>query len=198
MFHCNLQYQFPNAETLQIEFAMKQDDILHLKGSNACGKTTVFNLINGFLTPKTGVIELNNIVLFDSRLKINIPAKNRNIGRVFQNHYLFPHMSVKKNLYFANKNSALLTYLIEQLNLQPLLKKFPRNLSGGQQQKLAIVQNLINNPQLLLLDEAFSNLDWQTKNTIKTVILDSRIPTIITTHNNEDTENFTTKTVLLG
>jgi molybdate transport system ATP-binding protein len=184
---------FSSGESLAVDFSLSNGDILHLQGNNASGKTTTFNLINGFLTPGSGRAVLNDVVLFDKVGGINIPVRHRHIARVFQNSYLFPNMSVKKNLDFANKNPTLLENLVKALDLTPLMGKFPAGLSGGQLQKVAIVQSLINNPQLLLLDEAFSNLDVSTKNIIKAYIIAAKIPVIITSHNSEDTDGFVNK-----
>ncbi|MDR0483999.1 MAG: ATP-binding cassette domain-containing protein [Alphaproteobacteria bacterium] len=194
-FYCNIKYELLNS-SLNLEFNLLNNDILYLQGANASGKTTAFNIINGFISP-IGIIQLNGITLFDSSKKINILPKNRNIARVFQNYSLFPNMNVAKNLDFASKNKQLLDYLIEKLEVKPLLSKNIGALSGGQQQKVAIMQSLISSPQLLLLDEAFTNLDTTTKRIIKEIIKDVKIPVILTSHNTEDTTNFITKTIVI-
>lgn len=197
-FYCDINYKFPNSKNeLNIETDLLDNDILYLQGHNGSGKTTLFNIINGFLTPNSGIIKLNNRVLFDSANKINVLTQKRQIARVFQQPLLFPNMNVDKNLRFANKNSQYLDYLIGALDLKDLLKKRVSELSGGQQQKVVITQSLISNPQMILLDEAFSNLDINTTNIIKGIIADINIPVIITTHNAKDTENFITKTIIL-
>ncbi len=135
------------------------------------------------------------------------PGKNRNIGYVFQENYLFPHLSVKKNLLFSkpyskNKKQYIsFEDVISLLDLVPLLNKKPRQLSGGERQRVAIGRALLSQPRLLLLDEPFSNVDCSKRKQIISYLLrinnHFKIPMVIISHHLEDILKLTRKIVVI-
>lgn len=176
-------------------------------GPSGAGKTTLFNLISGVDTPKNGIIELNNTLLVNTNENIAIKGKNRNIGYVFQENYLFPHLSVKKNLLYSQpynkKKSNYISFkdVVDLLEINNLLNNKPRQLSGGERQRVAIGRALLSQPHLLLLDEPFSNVDCSKRKQIISYLLKInnhfKIPMLIISHHLEDILKLTRKIVLI-
>lgn len=138
---------------------------LGLLGSSGAGKSLILRCIAGIETPDAGRIVLNGRVLFDSAQGINVPSCDRNIGIVFQNYALFPHLTVAQNLAFGLPRHLLphqqkiVRDQLASLQLQGMENRYPAALSGGQQQRVALARALLSEPELLLLDEPFSALD---------------------------------------
>ena len=133
-------------------------------GPSGAGKSTLVNLIAGLVKPDSGYIKILNKVIFESQLKINVPANKRGIGFVFQDARLFPHMKVESNLKYANRfgrkgHLSSFTEIVEVLNLAQVLHRLPGNLSGGEKQRVAIGRALLSNPKILILDEPLTGLD---------------------------------------
>ena len=176
-------------------------------GPSGAGKTTLFNLISGVDNPSQGEISINNKTLVNIDDNIITKGKNRNIGYVFQDNYLFPHLSVKKNLLFSKPYLKSKTHYIsfndvtELLDISGLLNKKPRQLSGGEHQRVAIGRALLSQPQLLLLDEPFSNVDCSKRKQIISYLLKInnhfKIPMLIISHHLEDILKLTRKVVLI-
>lgn len=139
-------------------------EVLVLFGPSGSGKTTTLNAIAGLVTPERGEIVLDGQVLFrrDGGRGINLPARKRRIGYVFQHYALFPHLTALQNVAFALRGPAgraRAFELLERMNLAHLADRYPHELSGGQQQRVAITRALAARPAVLLLDEPFSALD---------------------------------------
>lgn len=168
------------------------DGITGVYGPSGAGKSTLLNILAGLENPKQGKIEINNETIFDSENKINISATKRDIGYVFQDGRLFPHLSVRKNLCFSkpyvkNKEAKFsFEDVVNLLDIEPLLDKMPRQLSGGERQRVAIGRALLSQPALLLLDEPFSNLDRYLRRHIISYLLKINnrfsIPMLIVSH----------------
>lgn len=145
----------------EISFPIRRGEFMTLLGPSGCGKTTVLNLIAGFFSPDGGEIRI------DGELVNDVPTYKRQIGMMFQNYALFPHMSVAANIGYGLKarrlpKSEIDRHLREVLALVRLIgyeDRRPRELSGGQQQRVALARALVINPKVLLLDEPFSALD---------------------------------------
>jgi len=156
---------------LDVDFSMPDTGITVLFGPSGSGKTSVLNLIAG-LDEDTHHIDnvsnfkLNDNIIDDSSNRIKLKPWMRNIAYVFQDHRLFPHLSVEENILFGyrRRNCTLNPQdLIETFKLQPLLSHFPTELSGGQKQRVAMVRALLSQPQLLILDEPLAALDYPSR-----------------------------------
>jgi iron(III) transport system ATP-binding protein len=144
-----------------VSFSLERGTIGCLLGPSGCGKTTVLRCIAGFETPSAGRILLNGVVVSSSG--ISLPPEKRRIGMVFQEHALFPHLTAARNIAFGFSNKKETQSRVQELadltGITDLLHKYPHELSGGQQQRVALARALAPHPDLLLLDEPFSNLD---------------------------------------
>ena len=190
----NIHKRFNGFELL-VSFNVK-DDVYGLLGASGSGKSMILRCIAGLETPDEGRIVLNNRVLFDSEKKINLPPRKRNVGLLFQNYALFPHMTVEENirfgLYQASKALQIkkTSEIISMLKLEGLEKRFPRELSGGQQQRVALARALAIEPEALLLDEPFSALDNHLKSQVERQLIENLESfsgtTIFVTHNMDE------------
>ena len=167
-------------------------DRIGLFGISGGGKSTLVKLIAGLEVPDSGIVSLNGEILFDSERQINIPADRRRIGMVFQHPHLFPHLDVRGNLLYGHKRSAPehrtinFERLVAVLQLEPLLDRGVNNLSGGEQQRVAIGRAVLSNPRLLIMDEPLSALDdtlkFQIIPYLKNVCEQFRIPSLFISH----------------
>ncbi|NTV06582.1 MAG: molybdenum ABC transporter ATP-binding protein [Chlorobiaceae bacterium] len=161
-------------------------------GESGSGKSTLVHLISGLMQPDKGEIVLDETCLFSSRKKINLAPEERRIAIVFQQAMLFPHMSVKKNLFYGYKRChsenrrIKAETLIDLLKLQPLLQRGVKNLSGGEKQRVALGRAILANPRLLLMDEPLSALDdrlrFQIIPYLRSVSEEFRIPYLFISH----------------
>ncbi len=137
--------------------------ILNLvSGPSGSGKTTLLNLIAGLEKPSSGLIMLDDNI--QSSIDKFVEPENRNIGFIFQDFALFPHLNVKQNIEFSgNRNEELLNKLINKLSIANHLSKYPHELSGGQQQRVSLARALFSEPKILLIDEPISNQDKNNK-----------------------------------
>ena len=144
--------------------------ILNLvSGPSGSGKTTLLNLIAGLEKPSSGLIMLDDDV--QSSNDKFIEPENRNIGFIFQDFALFPHLNIKQNIEFSgNRNEELLNKLTNKLSIANYLSKYPHELSGGQQQRVSIARALFSEPKVLLIDEPISNQDKNNKTEIIRII----------------------------
>jgi len=139
--------------------------IVALFGRSGCGKTTLINIVSGLLQPDEGRVELDGIVLTDTRGRVAVPVERRRIGYVFQDSRLFPHLGVLANLRYGlrraprESRSIRLDEVLALLGLEPLLGRRPHQLSGGERQRVALGRALLSQPRLLLLDEPLAALD---------------------------------------
>ena len=140
-----------------------------VSGPSGSGKTTLLNLIAGLEKPSSGFIMLDdNIQSSNDKF---IEPENRNIGFIFQDFALFPHLNIKQNIEFSgNRNEELLNKLINKLSIANHLSKYPHELSGGQQQRVSIARALFSEPKILLIDEPISNQDKNNKTEIIRII----------------------------
>ncbi|EDX83918.1 TOBE domain family [Synechococcus sp. PCC 7335] len=157
----------------QASFELNQGELLGLLGPSGCGKTTLLRLIAGFEHPNAGEIVLGQQQVCGTRMRL--PPERRNVGIVFQDYALFPHLNVVDNVAFGLKQlwrQGLLLKkeirsqaiaAIELVGLAGMEKRFPHELSGGQQQRVALARALAPRPPVILLDEPFSNLDVQVR-----------------------------------
>ena len=169
-----------------INFIVEKKEICMVDGNSGAGKSSLLNILSGLLIPETGTIECNGII-FNNK-DIQLPPEKRNIGYVFQDFALFPHINANKNILFASNNSKdeLYKLVISELELKEHLKKLPHELSGGQKQRVAIARAIMMKPQFLIMDEPFSNLDEsisvKTQKLISTIVKNQNIPCLIVSH----------------
>ena len=141
-------------------------------GPSGAGKTTLVNAIAGLIAPDRGRIAIDGTVLFDSERRINLPPHRREIGYIFQEGRLFPHLSVSHNLDYGRRMRGLpadakqLERIVGLLDIGHLLERRPGKLSGGERQRVAIGRALLARPRLLLLDEPLASLDAARKREI--------------------------------
>lgn len=180
----NLNFNYENIEVLK-DFSLKleEGEFHSLLGQSGSGKSTILHLIAGFMPPDSGSISVNE------RDMLNIPSEKREIGVVFQEHCLFPHLNVEENIKFAMKGDHIEEYL-KMIKLEDKRKKFPSELSGGEQQRVAIARTLATKPRLLLLDEPFSSLDQglreELRGEIKEIAASKNLTTLLVTHSIEE------------
>jgi ABC-type sulfate/molybdate transport systems ATPase subunit len=183
---------------LDVKLDVADGEILMLVGDNGCGKTTVLNLIAGLVRPDAGRVVQSGKALFDSSLKIDIAPESRNIGYVFQNYALFPHMSVYDNVAFGLRTRGLsrrevdlqVRSHLEAAGLWDIRGAKARSISGGQKQRVALARTLIIEPDVLLLDEPLSALDVRKQSAmrreLRETIHEFGVPSIIVTHDLRD------------
>lgn len=168
--------------------------IIGIMGPSGCGKTTLLRVLAGLESRYLGKVVLDDRVLWSTQDNINIRPHQRNIGLVFQDARLFPHLSVLGNLEFACKRRQRTLFSIEQVTdwfgLDRLLDKPTGALSGGQKQRVAVARAMLHCPQLLLLDEPFVSLDLASRHTLlkclKTVYRQTQIPMVLVSHDVND------------
>lgn len=173
-------------------------------GPSGAGKTLTLHCIAGLLTPDSGRIVFRNSVFFDSREGINIPPRQRNVGYVFQDYALFPHLTVFENVGcglrrgwlkpLSRQDKPKIEEFLDIFEISHLAARFPFDLSGGQRQRVALARALIRNPELLLMDEPFSALDTTLRAKLRTELLviqnRFKVPVIMITHDPEDIRVF--------
>ncbi len=175
-----------------LNLEIKEGEFFTLIGPSGCGKTTLLRMIAGFNTIEGGTISFNGKEIN------NIPPSKRNIGMVFQNYAVFPHMSVKKNVAFGLTNRKLskdeinkrVDKVLKSVKMDNLKDRMPANMSGGQQQRIALARAIVIEPDVLLMDEPLSNLDAKLRVEMRTVIRniqqDVKITTVYVTHDQEE------------
>ena len=185
----NLSHSINNQEVLNnIHLDLEKDKIACILGPSGCGKTTLLKIIAGLEKTQKGEIYLNDIIV--SSTTHHLKTEKRKIGFLFQDYALFPHLTVKENLNFAIRNNNNLNNdieeIIEIIKLPNSLHKYPHELSGGEQQRVALARSIISQPHLLLLDEPFSSLDLNLKEEIRDdtlhLLQKSNISVLIVTH----------------
>ena len=152
-------------------FTLRVDCTLETKvsaflGVSGSGKSTLLNCVSGTLTPDDGEIAFGDEILYASASKINVPPEKRRFGYVFQEGYLFPHLTVAQNIRYGQPNPRKPSDAIEVLEISELLQRYPNELSGGQRQRVAIARALAMEPRMLLMDEPLAALDSALKDRI--------------------------------
>ena len=150
-----------------LNMVIEDREFITLLGPSGCGKTTTLRQIAGLETPTEGRITIGDTVVFDSEKNINISPAKRDIGFLFQNYALWPHMTVYQNISFGLENlkwpkdriRQRVSEMLAMLKIEQFEKRYPSELSGGQQQRVAIARTLAPKPKVLFMDEPLSNLD---------------------------------------
>lgn len=163
-------------------------------GPSGCGKSSLLRVIAGFETINAGAIYLNDTLL--SSATLTVAPEHRRVGFMFQDYALFPHLNVAQNIGFGLKKLSAeareqqVQALLKLVDLEPYAKRFPHELSGGQQQRAALARALAPKPDILLLDEPFSNLDADTRERLivelRTILKQTGVATLMVTHSHSE------------
>lgn len=175
-----------------VALAVREGELVALLGPSGCGKTTTLRLIAGFEAPDAGVIEIAGQVVADDR-RIT-PPERRRVGMVFQDYALFPHLTVGQNVAFGIAREPdrreRVADALTQVGLDGLAERMPHQLSGGQQQRVALARALAPRPDLILLDEPFSNLDphlrAQVRDEVRVILRRANATALLVTHDQEE------------
>lgn len=182
-------------------FTIDDGEIVALLGESGSGKTTILRSLAGFEKPLSGTIIMQDRILFDANTLVKPEA--RNIGLVFQDYALFPHLSVQKNIELGQAKGAHQTvdYWLNMVGLGEMAQRRPDQLSGGQQQRVAIARAMAAKPALVLLDEPFSNIDESLKfgfrHELKSLLKVENVSAVFVTHDTKDALAIADKIVIL-
>jgi len=193
-----------------INLNINKGEVISLVGPSGCGKSTLLRAIIGLEQIQSGEIKLNNKVI--SSKKVNIAVDKRRMGIVFQNPSLFPHITAEDNIFFGikkknnkyiyeNRKEISKDYL-ELFDLPDIANKFPHELSGGEQQRVSLIRTLVSQPDIILLDEPFANLDSVIRKRIRTNVIDTlrekKSTVIIVTHDPQEAMELSDKICILN
>ena len=193
--------------TLDVSFAAGGEP-LSILGPSGAGKSMLLRCIAGLEQPDRGRVALNDHVLFDSEQRIQVPARLRCIAMLFQHHALFPHRTVAENVAFglpqltAAERAARVASLIGRTHLAGLEQRYPRDLSGGEQQRAALARALAIEPEAMLLDEPLSALDTHLRSQMEAQLQQTfaafRRPALLVTHNIEEAYRLSQELLVLS
>jgi len=180
----------PSGELLlSVNQQLTRGQFVTLYGKSGAGKTSVLRILAGLMQPDMGLIKVNGSTWLDSTNGIHLKPQKRKVGFVFQDYALFPNMTVYENLLFASghgKDKALITHLVELVELGELQHRKPGTLSGGQKQRVALARALVQRPDILMLDEPLSALDHEMRLKLQHYILqvhrEYQLTTILISH----------------
>jgi molybdate transport system ATP-binding protein len=203
-FHC--RHRFDGGFTIDAAFDTDAP-VTALVGPSGAGKTSVLYMIAGLLRPQAGSIRWGERTWLDVEHGAWTKPQQRHVGFVFQDHLLFPHLTVERNLMYGRKRRGQHASpieparVIEVLELGNLLGRLPRNLSGGEKQRVALGRSLLSGPELLLLDEPLAALDEPLKDRILTyferVVDEWHVPTIYVSHNLAEVRRIADRVIVL-
>ncbi len=195
------------AFSLDVDFAAEEGRLIALFGRSGAGKTLLVNMLAGLVRPSAGRIAIGGHVLFDSAAGIDLPPERRRLGYVFQEGRLFPHFSVRGNLAYGMRRRDAAArrefdHIVSLLGIELLLERRPRDLSGGEKQRVAIGRALLAAPRLVLMDEPLAALDAARKAEILPYIERLRdelaIPTVYVSHAMEEIVRLADTVVLIS
>ena len=182
---------------------LEDGHLICLLGPSGCGKSTLLNMLCGIIPVSQGQI------YFDDKDVTKLPPDQRNIGMVFQNYALYPHMTVAENIAFPleiqkvkrDERKARVEEIAKLVHVDNLLRRYPSELSGGQQQRVAIARAMVKKPQLLLMDEPLSNLDarlrLEMREEIRRIQKETGITTVFVTHDQEEAMSISDSILLM-
>ena len=187
-----------------ISLHLREQEFISILGPSGCGKSTLLRLIAGLEVPSAGQVFLKDKEI--SGKKISLPPERRRFGMIFQDFALFPHLSVEGNIAFGVNGSASekqqrVKELLKLVSLPHLAKKMPHEISGGEQQRIAVARALAPRPRLILMDEPFSNLDYQLRQQlrrdIRKILKHEGVATILVTHDQVEAITFSDRVLLM-
>lgn len=197
---------YVNIEKKCGDFHLKVDfetdgEVFAVLGASGCGKSMTLKCIAGIEKPDRGIIRLNDRVLFDSEKGINIPARKRRIGYLFQDYALFPNMTVFENILCGAKDRKLAREYVKRFYLEGKETLYPAQLSGGQKQRVALARMLAADPDVILLDEPFSALDnylkWQLELEIMKVLETYEKEVLLVSHDRNEVYRLTDRIAVM-
>ncbi len=192
-----------------LDLAIADGDFVTLLGPSGCGKTTTLRMIAGLESPTEGEIRIGGKIVFSSESGVDVPPDKRDVGFLFQNYALWPHMTVEQNISFGlenlkwekNRIRARVAELLATLKIAEFGKRYPSELSGGQQQRVAIARTLATGPKVLFMDEPLSNLDAKLRTEMRTELKRLHMETdstfVYVTHDQLEAMTLSTKTCLM-
>lgn len=187
---------------LSVNTKIDTGSLVALYGKSGAGKTTLLRIIAGLTEPDRGRIAADARPWLDTDRKIRLPVQKRKIGFVFQHAALFPNMTVKENLYYAlkpSKDKQWISRLLDMVELGQMADRKPHTLSGGQTQRIALIQALVKKPTLLLLDEPFSALDAEMRSSLQEQIIhlhrEFHLTTVLVSHDHAEVERMTDRVI---
>lgn len=179
---------------LVVETKIEKYSVTKIFGSSGSGKTTFLKIVAGLIAPDRGRISVDGEIWLDTAQQINLSPQRRQAAFVFQDYALFPHMTVLAHLQYATNDTQLIDRLLGIGQMTAFTAHKPHQLSGGQQQRLAILRALAMRPQLLLMDEAFSALDDDLRESLlaelKLLLNEFGTTTLIVSHHAQETVDF--------
>ena len=202
--------RYPSGATIhgELRLPIDQFSITVLFGPSGCGKTTILRCLAGLQRPARGVIRLGSETWFDADAKICRSPQERDIGFLFQEYALFPHLTVVQNIGFglkhltASPRQQRIEEMLSALNLHGLEARYPHQISGGQQQRVALARVLARRPRLLLLDEPLSAIDdslrAQLRLELRRVLTEFGIPVVLVTHDPVEAQQLSHRVVVLS
>ena len=164
----DVSFSYGDKKIIQnLSLEVNDGEIMGVIGPSGCGKTTLIRLLCGFIKPETGSIFIGETCVFDAKKRINIPPERRNIGVVFQDYAVWPHLTVLENVKYPLKKKRMdkkqmqeiAMNALKQVQMEGYANHLPSQLSGGQQQRVAIARALVSSKELIVLDEPITNLD---------------------------------------
>ncbi|WP_410514251.1 ABC transporter ATP-binding protein [Paenibacillus sp. BR2-3] len=204
----NLTFSYGRRQAPVIDrfsFSMKKGEIIGVLGASGNGKSTLLRLIAGLEAPSEGEIRIKGATVVDP--KTFIQPERRGVGMVFQDYALFPHMNVRKNIEFAlhrmpgKERGKRLKEMLELVQLSEFQERYPHELSGGQQQRVALARALAPKPDVLLMDEPFSNLDADLRGAIRAelcrILKKEKMSCMFVTHDQQDVDAISDRSIRL-
>ena len=192
---------------IDVDFQNDESGITALFGPSGAGKTSIVNMVAGLMKPARGSIHIRGRCLFDSERGINLPPEKRNVGYVFQEGFLFPHLSIKGNLLYGRRRGGRpggidFDQVVDLLDIRRLLPRKPKNLSGGEKQRVAFGRAVLARPDILLMDEPLASLDEARKKEMLPFIKDLNtrfsIPILYVSHSMEEILTLTDNVIRLA
>ncbi|EAK9869652.1 ABC transporter ATP-binding protein [Campylobacter lari] len=191
----NLYKSFGKTEVLKgISLSLREGEIVSILGESGCGKSSLLGCIAGFFDINDGSIYIGDKLVASKN--VYLAPQERDVGVLFQDYALFPHLNVEENICFGisslskNEQKQRLDEVLEILNLNTLLKRYPNELSGGQAQRVALARTIVARPKIILFDEPFSNLNHtlsvKMRKEIKNILKEHKLSAIFVTHDKDD------------